>query len=181
MAAIRPITEEDIKMFMEFFTYIPETGSLTWKKKSGDRIMVGADAGTVRPNGYKHLSLGKRFLFVHRVRWCLATGMPIGAGDFIDHINGNRTDNRASNLRVVDHRTNVQNARKPNSRSSTGFLGVYVDNRANRGPSAFVARIGVTLESGKKKLLHLGSFDTPEAAHQAYLEAKRRLHPGCTI
>ena len=23
--------------------------------------------------------------------------------------------------------------------------------------------------------------ETPEAAHQAYLEAKRRLHPGCTI
>ena len=36
----------------------------------------------------------------------------------------------------------------------------------------------VTL-AGKRE--HLGMFATPEAAHAAYVEAKRRLHPGCTL
>lgn len=183
MAAVRPITAEDVESFGRFFKYNPETGSLVWSIRTGSRSNPGSEVGALRPDGYKSLMLNKRLMFVHRVCFCMATGKPLGANDLIDHINGDKADNRACNLRAVDHQTNVQNARKPNCRSGTGFLGVSEDTRSFRGPNykRFSAKIGVTLESGKKKLLHLGSFHTPEAAHQAYLEAKRRLHPGCTI
>lgn len=183
MAAVRPITPEDVESFWKFFKYNPETGSLVWSIRTGSRSNPGSEVGALRPDGYKSLMLNKRLLFVHRVCFCMATGNTLGTNDLIDHINGDKVDNRACNLRAVDHKTNVQNTRKPNRRSESGFLGVQEDKRPNRSNQSkrFSAKIGVTLENGKKKLLYLGSFDTPEAAHQAYLEAKRRLHPGCTI
>ena len=183
MAAVRPITSEDVESFWKFFKYNPDNGSLVWVVRTGSRSNPGSEVGAVRPDGYKSLMLNKRLLFVHRVCYCMATGKPLGANDLIDHINGDKADNRADNLRAVDHQTNVQNTRKPNRRSESGFLGVQAEKRPGRSQQArkFAAKIGVTLEGGKKKLLYLGTFSTPEAAHQAYLEAKRRLHPGCTI
>ena len=183
MAGIRPITVEDVASFYRVFKYNADTGSLIWVVRTGSRSNPGSEVGCLRPDGYKSLMLHNRLLFVHRVCYCMATGMPLGSNDFVDHMNGNKADNRACNLRAVDHKTNVQNTRKPNRRSESGFLGVQEEKRPNRSPQSrmFAAKIGVTLDTGKKKLLYIGSFHTPEAAHQAYLEAKRKYHPGCTI
>ncbi len=67
-------------------------------------------------------------------------------------------------------RLNCENLRKARKDSRTGLLG------ASWAGYSFVATIQVR---GKKK--HLGSFATAEEAHAAYLEAKRKLHEGCTI
>jgi len=77
----------------------------------------------------------------------------------LDHVNGDRTDNRIANLRVATHAQNMQNKR-PWSR--TGFKGV---KRAKSG------RYEASIQRE-----YLGVFDTPEAAHAAYsAEAKRRF------
>ncbi len=83
---------------------------------------------------------------------------------------GNRSNNRLSNLRDVSQAMNIQNERKPRSNNKSGFLGV----KANRG--LWKAEISI---DGKTKFL--GRFKTPEEAHQVYVEAKRKLHPGCTL
>ncbi len=88
----------------------------------------------------------------------------------IDHINGDKVDNRLENLRLVSHGENLQNIRKPMRNNTSGFLGVC------RSGGKFMATISV---NGKS--LNLGSFDKPEAAHAAYVAAKRRLHACCTI
>jgi hypothetical protein len=77
----------------------------------------------------------------------------------IDHINGNRTDNRALNLRTCTRSQNLANSsvRRDNK---IGMKGVA------RSGKRFVAHIGI---NGRKR--HLGIFDTKEAAHQAYLSA----------
>jgi len=98
-------------------------------------------------------------------------GFPNG---ILDHINGNKSDNRIENLRESDHQKNSQNQRKATKRNLTGFLGVSVDRSCI--PRPYVARI----KAGGKNI-RLGQFQTPEQAHEAYVKAKRELHAGCTI
>lgn len=88
----------------------------------------------------------------------------------IDHINGNPSDNNISNLRHVTREVNMQNQRKPRSNNPTGFLGVV------KRRDGFISSITL-----RKKQRYLGTFATPELAHLAYVEAKRKLHDGCTL
>ena len=81
-----------------------------------------------------------------------------------DHINGNKLDNRCSNLRLATARQNSQN-RKLRSDNSTGFKGVY--NRWGKYRAAI--RIN-------GKLKHLGIFDTPEEASEEYQRIAVNLH-----
>lgn len=91
-------------------------------------------------------------------------GAPFGHKE-IDHINGDRLDNRKENLRFC---TRVQNEmNKPTSRlSSSGYKGVY---RSRSG--AWLARIQL-----KKKKIHLGTFDNKVDAARAYNEKAKELY-----
>jgi len=89
----------------------------------------------------------------------------------IDHRDGNKLNNRWTNLRMVTHKTNCENRVKPNRNSTSGILGV---SAAKDG--TYKARI-----CSDGAITHLGTFATAEIAQSAYLEAKRRLHGGCTI
>ncbi len=81
----------------------------------------------------------------------------------IDHKNGNRLDNRRSNLRLATHSQNLANSRiRPNNKS--GFKGV----NKGTGNARWAARITVNY-----KLIQLGLFNSPENAALAYDEAAR--------
>src|SRR3972149_955610 len=84
----------------------------------------------------------------------------------IDHINGDRADNRIGNLRATSRSENMQNLKEAHKDNCTGHLGVF--KKRHR----FGAQIMV--DGVKHKL---GIYDTPQEAHEAYLEAKRKLHP----
>jgi hypothetical protein len=88
----------------------------------------------------------------------------------VDHINGDPMDNSWRNLRQVSEHENLQNQRRPHSCNRCGLLGV------SKKPYGWQARIRI---DGKSK--HLGTFDTPEKAHAAYVAAKRLHHSTCTI
>lgn len=80
---------------------------------------------------------------------------------YVDHINGNKLDNRKVNLRIANHTTNGQN-RKNSVKNTTGFKGVH-----------FVARLGkfyATLRIDRKKT-YLGAFLCPRRAAIAYNRA----------
>lgn len=73
----------------------------------------------------------------------------------VDHINGNRLDNRKVNLRLCSNSFNLGN-RGANKNNTSGFKGVGASKHGR-----FVAKIQVN-----RKYIHLGYFDTPiEAAH----------------
>lgn len=80
----------------------------------------------------------------------------------VDHIDGDRTNNRLENLRLATHSQNRRNSR---SRSSCGMKGV------SRHRKRWSAKI--TIDG---KLKHLGIYDTPEEAHAAYCAAAKELH-----
>lgn len=143
------LTQDAIR---EVLSYDPETGLLFWKVKRWTR-KAGARAGNADPSGYVKVRVGGKLLYAHRIAWLLTYGeMP----SMIDHINGNRSDNRIANLRLASLSENSQN-RTANRSNKTGLKGVTpIGDR-------FRAQIKV-----KGNVKHLGMFDTPEAAHAAY-------------
>jgi hypothetical protein len=90
---------------------------------------------------------------------------------YIDHINGNRADNRFANLRDVLPTANTHNQRKAQrSNQSTGVLGTF------KNGSGFAARI-----AHNNTKIYLGTFRTLGEASAAYVAAKRLLHSTCSI
>jgi len=124
--------------------------------------------GSVVPDGYVHIRFNNKYYKAHRLVWLYEHGR-FPAGE-IDHINGNRADNRIENLREIGRCQNMQNQRKARSDNASGFLGVH------KKGSKFQAIIRVNGRS-----MYLGIFETPEKAHEAYIEAKRIYHPGGTL
>jgi len=146
-----------------FYAYDPSTGMLQ-RKKGGKPISVKPSA-----NGYLRVSVGNKRFYQHRVAWLLYYGAwPKGQ---VDHINGDRTDNRIDNLRDVSHTMNAQNVH--HSSGATGVVGVSFDKARGK----FKAQISVG-PRGKAKGYCLGRFDTIEEAEAAYIKAKKKHHTG---
>ena len=158
-----------LEQMKQCISYCPETGDFT-NIRGGNGKNKGTRMGCINSKGYVQISFKRKTCLAHRVAWGFVYGSFPEKGLMIDHINGDRADNRIANLRVVDCEQNLQNRRTPGVRSKLGVLGV--SKESNRFRSKIVAG-GV--------LHRLGSFTTIEAASAAYIEAKRRLHKTCTI
>lgn len=156
----------------EVLHYDPETGVFTWKVRTSNRVNVGSAAGAMLKTGYLSICIDSKFYRAHRLAWLYVRGEWPKAD--IDHLNGKRTDNRFCNLRDASRSKNQQNLRKARGENThSGLLGVH---RTDKVHKQWRASIKV---DGKDK--HLGNFSTKEAAHDAYLLAKRMHHEGCTI
>jgi hypothetical protein len=153
----------------EHFAYDPETGIFTRRIGLRPGFPAGSIAGGMVSYGYWAISLNRVRYLAHRAAFLYMTGT-LPAHD-IDHINGDRLDNRWSNLRAVTRGVNLQNKRRAFKNNRTGLLGVHQIKSGK-----FRARVNLD-----GKVYEAGLHSTPEGAHQAYLQAKRTLHPGCTI
>lgn len=160
-------TELTADRLRELLDYNPETGVFTCRVKLTLRLVPGRVMGY--PKGkYAVIRLGGHCYKAHRLAWLYMTSS--WPTETIDHIDGDGRNNAFCNLRQVTQTLNTQNLKRARSTSQTGVLGVGMNKRR------FRARI----RTGDK-LIHIGSFKTAEAAHAAYLEAKRALHPGNTL
>ena len=110
---------------------------------------------------------------LHRLAWFFIYGeFP---NKDIDHIDGDKCNNRLDNLREVSKQENKQNTRKPTLiNKATNLLGT--SEHRLKDSVKYRAQIRV---NGKNK--HLGLFNTPEEAYAAYLSAKRIYHKGNTL
>ena len=157
-------------LLKELLHYDPDTGVFTNKINRNQLAPKGQRAGFVtQPQGYRQIGIKGKSYREHRLVWLYEHGV-WPSGD-IDHINGITDDNRIANLRDVTTQDNCRNQRKVRSDSTSGLMGA----RAFR-PGKWQSSIRVD-----GKYLHLGTFDTPEAAHNAFIEAKRKHHSTFTL
>lgn len=143
--------EECVGRLSEAIRYDPQSGKLFWKHRdsvpsSTNARWVGKEAGTVKPCGYIRIAFDRSHYYAHRVAWALHYGeWPPGE---IDHINGDRGDNRIENLRIATRQQNTMN-HGPSTRNTSGVAGVAY-HAVNR---KWVASLTID-----RKRIYLGSF-----------------------
>lgn len=144
--------------------YDPETGHFTWKNAGNvQNKRLGMSAGWSNSAGYRVITIENRRVFAHRLAWLYVYGEYPHL--MVDHIDGNKSNNAISNLRLATRSQNAVNTHK-NRSNKLGIKGV------NIAYGRYRAQIGV---NGKKYCL--GHFATPEEAKAAYEEAAK-LHFG---
>lgn len=149
----------------EVFEY--NNGELYWKKKSSlkSHVAIGSKVGFMAEDGYQTLRLDMGIYKAHRIIWIMFNGQ-IPKGYEIDHIYGDRSDNRIENLRLATPSNNQYN-RSKNKSNRSGFKGVYFETKTGKP----VARIQVD-----KKMKRIGTFNTVEEAATAYRIAAIEYH-----
>lgn len=99
--------------------YEPDTGIIRWAKRCGQSAK-NRSISHINKTGYYAFTVCGKTRLVHRAAWALTHGE--WPESMIDHINGDRLDNRLVNLRLCEH---VQNCQNRTARiSSNGFKGV---------------------------------------------------------
>lgn len=161
----------------ECLDYNPATGKLSWKTRPVSHFCSGAqtalhncnawngayagkEAFTARsPNGYSTGGLDRVIYRAHRIIWKLVHGVE---PEDIDHINGDRADNRLNNLRAVTRSENMRNARL-RSNNKSGVVGVHFCLKRKK----WIAQI----KGGAKQ--YLGAFTSKAGAIAARRRAER--------
>lgn len=158
--------ELTVDLLNHLFEYDKETGNLIWKIKPSSRghsVKVGDIAGTLKSHGYLCVGINYNSYRAHRLIFLMHKGyLP----KTIDHINGDKLDNRIENLRAATVGQNQHN-RKTNANNTSGYKGVGW----NKAQKKWVARI--TLE---RKNIHLGYFANVEEAAEVVRKAREELH-----
>lgn len=161
-------------LLRELLRYDAVTGQFTWLPRPREMFVsdnafrtwnsryVGKVAGSVRPAGHLAVAVGHTQYRAHRLVWLYVHGDPVP--DVIDHVDGNKLNNRFTNLRAA---TKLQNGANSTIRknNTTGIKGV------GRWKGFYRARI---MFEGKD--INLGYFKTLEDAAKARFEAASRLH-----
>jgi hypothetical protein len=157
MKKIYPISQAELRAL---FDYEPSTGVLRWRRRMSPKVAAGQKAGTVVSGGYLGTKIYGHQYLVHRLIWLFAYGV-VPSGQ-IDHADGDRLNNRLSNLRLASAHQNGANRKTPKTNTS-GFKGVR--KRGDR----WRAEIEVHGRS-----ISLGTYGSGDDASAAYYEAAQR-------
>ena len=145
------------KYLQSILNYDKDTGEFTWKVRKGARALQNTVAGTLDNTGYIHITIDKKVYQAHRLIWMYLYGQ--FPTEFLDHKNGNKSDNRLTNLRESTRAENGIN-RPKQSNNKSGYKGVYFHKQSNS------YRAKITID---QKVKILGNHKTPEKAYLAYV------------
>lgn len=140
----------------EVLAYNAHTGQFVWRRSD-------KSAGTLRSDGYLAIRLDGTAYYAHRLAWLYMVGE--WPETQIDHRNNIRSDNVWLNLRLASAHENARNAKRWRS------VNLGLPKGVHKNKARFTSTITV---NGHK--MHLGSFSTPEEAHDAYRRAATTFH-----
>lgn len=148
-------------------SYDPATGVLTRLRRDDmpanvNARTVGKPAGNLTDHSYSRIWIGPKQHLAHRLAWVLMTGE--WPSLYIDHIDGDRNNNRWNNLRLA---TRGQNAVNSRVRASSGLKGVYLPKKGR----SWVAQISIN-----RKNHYLGTYPTAKQANDAYFAAAVKVY-----
>lgn len=149
-----------LEEFNEWYWYDSTTGLIFYRKKRTNSNRLDKPAGTINNCGYWILKFNSKMYTHHRLAWFIHKGEWPCHG--IDHINGDRADNRIDNLRDVPRFVNMSNQYKHRSGK---LVGCSFDKRR----AQWKAKITIN-----KKEMWLGYHPTEAAAHSAYVQAHNK-------
>ncbi len=152
------MTQEMLRSLVE---YDADTGLFTWLERRGGTADANGRAGGLQKTGYVSIVIGNKRYLAHRLAWFYVHGA--WPQHQIDHVNGDRADNRLSNLREATNRQNQANRKVT---SSSGVKGVSWSKTKRK----WVAGIYTN-----KKRTYIGYFDDKAAASAAYMAKAREL------
>jgi hypothetical protein len=155
------LTVQDVR---NLFSY--EDGHLYWRKKTNNFMRLDRPAGSSagRSDSYKIIRINKRGYLAHRLIWLHVHGF--WPSEYIDHIDGDKTNNRVENLREATRAENMRNKMRY-ANNTSGLKGVHWYRAGNKWRATIKA-------GGKQK--YLGSFDCKAAAYLAYVVASNEAH-----
>ena len=142
----------------ELLHYDRDTGEFRWLQRVGNELRPGSVAGCVE------IRVQGRHYSAHQLAWFYMTGR--WGRPMIDHRDGNSTDNRWGNLRRATSSQNNANRRRT-PQNTSGYKGVSLVSNSRRRWRALIHK--------NRRMIHLGTFATPQAAHAAYVAAARKL------
>tara|TARA_R110000868_G_scaffold66014_5_gene196990 strand:- start:3230 stop:3736 length:507 start_codon:yes stop_codon:yes gene_type:complete len=161
MTKIKIPNERDLLSIKEFLFYNSETGIIVWKKSKSGVTSLKSNAGCIH-GGYRRIKINGNRYMAHRIAWYLFYNK--WPNYEIDHINGNKLDNRICNLRDVLKNQNQQN--KPVHRN-----GQEIGITKHKGNPKWIAQApNKFLNRNAKRSKYLGSFKTKEEAIDAVIK-----------
>lgn len=146
------ITQEELKKHIHYDPFTGEFLRIGYYDGWGNYVKTENKLDKLSGEGYLILSIQGNRYKAHRLVFLYVDNIPVNSDFYVDHINGDRSDNKYSNLRMVDISTNMKN-KGLYVNSSTGVIGV------SKFGDRFRARINV---NGRR--ISLGLFDTIEEA-----------------
>ena len=155
----KPIDVDELSKTFRIRNGKLERVDLRRKDKKWEQVKLWANATT----GYCQVHFNSRNVYYHTIVWILSTGKDIPKGMGIDHINGNKIDNRIENLRLVTQRENTQNGKVHRNGHLFGCT-------FNKPIGKYIANIQI---NGKQ--IHIGLYNTEQQAHEAYRIACRHI------
>lgn len=155
---------ETMKLALEALeTFEYKEGVLYWKNPVAIRLKAGDPAGTLANNGYLRTHWKEKFYLNHRLIWLMHNKeLP----EFIDHIDGDRLNNRIENLRSATASQNQHN-QKLRSNNKSGVKGVSWANATKKW------RVQMKVNG---KLKHIGLFDDLNVAKQVAETTRNEIH-----
>jgi hypothetical protein len=152
-----PLTQALLKKLLD---YDPQTGIFTWKVALSSNVKIGSRAGCINQNGYRVIRINGKGYKAHRLAWLYIHG---SLPKTLDHKNHNRPSCHIADLREATSSQNNANA-KMRKDNRAGLKGVHQSGQ----------RWGAAINHNGNHLW-LGTFDTPELAHIAYLTKAKEL------
>ena len=157
------MADQDINKEILNFLFDYKDGELYWKFSLSCKSPKGTIAGSIKHDGYRRIGLNKKVYLAHRLIFMMFYGyMP----EIVDHIDGNKLNNKIENLRGATKSQNCQNQKLPIDNTSG-----YKNVRWNKTKARWCVNLRV-----RNKNIHIGYYKDIELADLVAQEARDKYH-----